>query len=241
LYTFREDEMIPGPDGFSTEETLTNEPPRRRLPRSLLLVATTALVVVTGAGVAAAAVFSPSPSPTPTVSDTASPSATPSERTPGQDRGWGRKLGFGGPALHGEFVVPDGEGTYVTVATQYGDVTAVGQDSVTVKSEDGYTKEYAVNADTRINRGGDGVDTLKTGQKVTVMAKVDGGTATAVRIRDTTLREGRGYKQDDGREDGQGWRGEGGRRHRGHQPGQPPTSSPTPSEVTPSPTATATS
>ncbi|TMR11333.1 hypothetical protein ETD85_59475 [Nonomuraea zeae] len=123
------------------------------------------------------------------------------------------------------------DGTYVTVATQYGDVTAAGQDSITVKSEDGYTKEYVVNGDTRINRG-DGADTLKTGQKVMVTAKVDGGTATAVRIRDTTLREGRTRQ---GWRDGQGWRGDGDRRHHGHQPGQPPTSSPTPSA---SPTTT---
>ncbi|WP_326646123.1 hypothetical protein OG884_15860 [Streptosporangium sp. NBC_01755] len=197
--------MTPGPDEFSTAETLANEPPRRRVPRSVLLVATTALVVATGAGVAAAAAFSPSPSPTPTVGDTATPSAAPSgapsDKVPGQGRGRGHKMGFGGPSIHGEFVVPDGEGKYVTVATQYGDVTAVDQDSITVKSEDGYTKEYAINGDTRINRRGEGIDAVKTGQKVMVMAKVDGGTTTAVAIHDATAR------------DGYGRRGEGGRRH----------------------------
>ncbi|WP_211370909.1 hypothetical protein [Nonomuraea turkmeniaca] len=220
--------MTPGPDGFSTTETLENKPPRRRFPRSLLLVGTTALVVVTGAGVAAAAVFSPSPSPTPTSTATpsVSPSGTPSDPAPGHGRGWGHKMGFGGRALHGEFVVPDGSGTYTTIATQYGDVTAVDQDSITVKSEDGYTKEYVVNADTRINRGGDGIDAVKSGQKVVVRAKVDGGTATAVAIRDTTLR------------DGQGWRGKGGRWHGDHRPGQPPTSpSPSSSPTSSSPTS----
>ncbi|MEV1178731.1 hypothetical protein AB0J09_61180, partial [Nonomuraea sp. NPDC049784] len=184
-----------------------------------------------GAGVAGAAVFSPSPSPTPTAGDTTSPSAspsgTPSSKTPG--RGWGHRLGIGGPSIHGEFVVPDGEGKYVTVATQYGDVTAVDQDSITVKSEDGYTKEYAVNSDTRINRGDEGIDAVKTGQKIMVKAKVDGGTATAVVVRDATLREGQG------RREGQRWRGEGGRWHRDHQPSQPPASSPT---STSSPTQT---
>ncbi|WP_188189824.1 hypothetical protein [Nonomuraea sp. SYSU D8015] len=219
--------MTPGPDGFSTAETLENEPPRRRIPRSMLLVATTALVVVTGAGVAAASALSPTPSPTPTATGSATPSAspsgTPSDKTPGYGRGWGHRMGFGGPALHGEFVVPDGEGAYVTVATQYGDVTAVDQDSITVKSEDGYTKEYVVNGDTRINRGGDGIDAVKTGQKVRVMAKVEGGTATAVAIHDTAMRGERG------------WRGKGERWNRDHQPGQPPTSAPTqPSTPTPS-------
>ncbi|MEV0200098.1 hypothetical protein [Nonomuraea sp. NPDC050691] len=214
--------MSPEPDGFSTAETLANEPPRRRVPRSLLLAAATALVVVSGAGVATAAALSPSPSPTPTSSDTstqsATPSATPSDQGPGQGRRWGHRMGFGGPAIHGEFVVPDGEGKYTTVANQYGEVTAVDQDSVTVKSEDGYTKEYTVNADTRVNRD-EGIASVKTGAKVMVMAKVDGGTATAVAVRDMTLR------------DGQGWRGRGGRWHDGdrHRPGEPPTSSPAPS------------
>ncbi|RVX41585.1 hypothetical protein EDD27_4139 [Nonomuraea polychroma] len=220
--------MTPGPDDFSTTETLSNEPPRRRFPRSLLLAGTTALVVVTGAGVAGAAALSPSPSPTPTATGTAAPSAspsgTPSDQGPGHGRGWGRKMGFGGPALHGEFVVPDGTGKYVTVATQYGDVTAVDQDSITVKSEDGYTREYVVNGDTRINRGGDGIDAVKTGQKVMVRATVEGGTATAVGIHDATLR------------DGQGWRGKGGRWHGDHRPGQPPASTPSPSS-SPTPTS----
>jgi hypothetical protein len=227
--------MTTGPDGFDTAETLANEPPpRRRVPRSLLLVATTAVVLVTGVGVAAAAALSPSPSPTPTAGDTTAPSASPSTgpSTGPSDKGPGRghRMGFGGPALHGEFVVPGGDGKYVTVATQFGEVTAVDQDSVTVKSEDGYTKEYAVNGDTRINRGDQGIDAVKTGQKVRVMAKVDGGTATAVAIHDATLRGGP-------QGDGQGWRGRGGggRWHHDHQPGRPPSAAPTPSS---SPTAT---
>ncbi|MFB4278860.1 MULTISPECIES: hypothetical protein [unclassified Nonomuraea] len=219
--------MTPGPDGFSTEETLSNEPPRRRFPRSLLLVATAALVAVTGAGVAAASVFSPTPAPTPTAGDTTTPSASPSSTTP-PGRGWGgHRMGR---ALHGEFVVPDVEGRYVTVATQYGDVTAVDQDSITVRSEDGYTKEYAVTGDTRINRGGEGIDAVKAGQKVMVMAKVEGGTATAVSIRDATMRKGWGRD------------GKGDHRHHDHRPGRPPTGTPTPSAaptmtVTPTPTS----
>lgn len=198
--------MISRSDGFSTAETLANEPPRRRLPRSLLLAAATALVVVTGAGVAAAG-LSPSPAPTSTAGDTATPSEKPSEKGPGR----GHRMGPGGPPIHGEFVVPEGEGKYATVAVQYGDVTAVDQGSITVKSEDGYTKEYVISGDTRINRRGEGADTLKAGQKVMVMAKVEGGTATAVAIRDVTRREGKGRP---GKEEH--WDGD-------HNPDQPPT------------------
>ncbi|WP_433369591.1 hypothetical protein [Streptosporangium sp. CA-115845] len=209
--------MTSGADEFSTAEILANEPPRRRIPRSALLIATTALVVVTGAGVATAAAFSPSPSPTPS----AVPSETSSDKAPGHGRG--HRMGFGGPSIHGEFVVPDGEGRYVTVATQYGDVTAVDQDSITVRSEDGYTKEYAINGDTRINRRGEGGDAVKTGQKVMVMAKVDGSTATAVAIHDATMRDGQGRHGKGGQ-----WHGKGDRSHHDHQPGRPSTSSPAP-------------
>ncbi|MDA0634410.1 hypothetical protein OUY22_13380 [Nonomuraea sp. MCN248] len=183
--------MTTGPDGFDAAQSAKKESPRRRFPRSLLLAAATGLVVVTGGGVATAAVLStpPSATPTPTATTSATPTDTPSEdRSEGESdrkdrRGWGGPLmGFG---LHGEFVVPGEDGAYLTLATQYGEVTAVGQDSVTVKSEDGYTREYAVNADTRINRDAK-IDALKTGQKVGVRATVEGGTATAVAIRDLT-------------------------------------------------------
>jgi hypothetical protein len=213
LDTHREDEMTSGPDEFSTAETLANERPGHRFPRSLLLVAATALVLAAGAGVATAAGQTPTPSPS------ASPSATPSDNGPG----WGHRMGFGGRSIHGEFVAPDGEGKYVTIATQYGDVTAVDQDSITVKSEDGYTKEYVVNADTKVNRDGAGIDAVKTGQKVMITAKVDAGTATATTIHDATTAD----NATTGR-DWQGWRGRGGHWRGDHQPSSTPTPSATP-------------
>ncbi|MEV4368248.1 hypothetical protein AB0J71_14355 [Nonomuraea sp. NPDC049637] len=220
--------MTSGPDGFGKAETLENEPPRRRFPRSVLLAATTAVVLATGAGVAAASALSPAPSPTGTPPPAASPSAVPSGSPSDKGRGWGR--GFGGPPVHGEFVVPDGQGAYVTVATQYGDVTAVGQNSVTVKSADGYTKQYVVDAGTRINRD-QGIDAIKTGQKVMVSAKVTGGTATAVTVHDVTARDGRGRhphgddRWDDRNGDRNGdWHGDkGGPRHGDHRPTPSPS------------------
>ncbi|MEU3165715.1 hypothetical protein [Streptosporangium sp. NPDC006930] len=198
--------MTPEQDGFSTAETPANEPSRRRVPRSLMLAAATALVVVAGAGVAGATAFSPAPASTPTVTDTATPSAPP-EKPAKKGPGMGPKMGFGGHPIHGEFVAPDREGNYVTFAGQYGDVTAVSQGSITVKSADGYTKEYAINSDTRINRGGEGTEALKTGQQVVVMAKVEGETATAVKIHEVPQREGRGRhghgKKGEGRDKGE--------------------------------------
>ncbi|WP_433370529.1 hypothetical protein [Streptosporangium sp. CA-115845] len=207
--------MAPEQDGFSTAETLANEPSQRRALRFLMLAAATALVVVPGAGAAA---FSPSSTSTPMVTDTATPSAAPSEKPSDKAPGQGHRMGFGGHPIHGEFVVPDRAGRYVTVAAQYGDVTTVSQDSITVKSEDGYTKEYVINSDTRINRGGEGADALKTGQRVVVMAKVDGGTATAVKIHDVTPRDGQGRH---GRKDE--WHDKGERQNHDQQPGQTPT------------------
>lgn len=183
--------MTPGHDGFAKAEVLENEPPRRRFPRSLMLATGAALVVVTG--VSAAAAFTPSPAPTPSAAEpgkdapAATPLVTPSEKARGHGWGWGwgRRHGMGG-AVHGEYVVPDGQGGYLTVATQYGEVTAVGQDSITVRSEDGHTKEYAVDADTRVRTDGAGVGSLAAGDKVMVKATVRGDTATAVSVFDVT-------------------------------------------------------
>ncbi|MFC5819441.1 hypothetical protein [Nonomuraea harbinensis] len=176
-------------------ETAGNQPSKRRFPRTLLLAATAALVVATGAGVATAAATPPSGTPAPAPTATESPSTGPSDKPSKKEdrRHWdGPKIN-----LHGEFVVREGEGEYVTVATQRGEVTAVDQDSLTVKSEDGYSREYAVDADTRINRDAT-IDTVKTGQKVSVLAKVDGETATAVAVRAKSEREGKDRRHMDG-------------------------------------------
>jgi hypothetical protein len=220
--------MTPGHDGFGAPEVLANEPPRRRVPRSLLLAAGAALVVVAGAGVATAAAFSPSPAPAPTAEDTAkgtpepAPTAGPSDKVRGPGWGWGRHHRFGFDTLHGEYVVRDRDGGFVTVATQFGDVTAVTQDSITVKSEDGYTREYAVTGDTRVRSDGEGVSGLQAGDKVKVRATVAGDTATAVTIIDVTAWADR---------TGRDWRDKG-PWHRDRMPGGPDrTPEPTPTET----------
>jgi hypothetical protein len=92
----------------------------------------------------------------------------------------------GGGAIHGEFVIKNGS-TYITVDTQIGTVTAVDNSSITVKSEDGFEKKYAVTADTAVDAKRDGIASVKTNDTVVITAKVSGSTATATTINDTTL------------------------------------------------------
>jgi hypothetical protein len=92
----------------------------------------------------------------------------------------GRAGGFGAgmnalrQALHGDFVVADGNGGYTTERLQTGDVTELSATSVTLTSKDGYKQTYTIDSSTQkqgtVNQG----DT-----NVTVIAKVNGQTATA--------------------------------------------------------------
>jgi hypothetical protein len=52
--------------------------------------------------------------------------------------------------LHGESVVKKADGTFATELNQRGTVEAASGTSVTVKSEDGYSQAYTVNAETKI-------------------------------------------------------------------------------------------
>ncbi|MEU4249802.1 hypothetical protein AB0F15_20575 [Amycolatopsis sp. NPDC026612] len=102
----------------------------------------------------------------------------------GQFRGQGVPGGgFGGgmaalrEALHGDFVVANGSGGYTTERLQTGDVTELSATSVTLTSKDGYKQTYTI--DTSTQKTGD----VKTGDtNVTVVAKVEGQTATATSL-----------------------------------------------------------
>ena len=107
--------------------------------RKALLAGVIALAL-TGAGGAIAWSATDTPSPSPS-------SPGKSDKAPGQQK----------PAkaqrpqhLHSESVVKKADGTFETELTQQGTVDAVSATSVTVKSEDGFTQTYAVNADTKI-------------------------------------------------------------------------------------------
>jgi hypothetical protein len=105
-----------------------------------------------------------------------------------------------GSALHGEFVVSDGNGGYTTELMQVGKVTAISSTSLTAASDDGFTKTYTIDANTVVGGGGQGgtngtnnssnnssnnnsgssnLSSIATGDTVTVVAKTSGNTATA--------------------------------------------------------------
>ena len=95
-----------------------------------------------------------------------------------------------GPGIHGEFTTRKRDGGYQTIATQVGEVTAASATSITVKSEDGFTRTYAVDDNTLVNAGNEGIADVKTGDDVSVTALVVDGNASAVEIDDgTRLRE----------------------------------------------------
>jgi hypothetical protein len=106
--------------------------------------------------------------------------------------------GRGGPAgglagaLHGQFVVADGNGGYVTREVQTGKVTAVSATSITVVSTDGYSRTYTVDSSTAVDNGADAISDVATGHTANVIATVSGGNATANQItdRDLLLRNG---------------------------------------------------
>jgi hypothetical protein len=113
---------------------------------------------------------------------------TQQQNGPEQNQGRGQRGGgMFGEALHGEFVTAKDGGGYETIATQKGEVTAVSESSITVKSADGYSRTYTVNSDTKVNRDGKIAD-ITTGETVRIRATVAGNTATATSISDNTDR-----------------------------------------------------
>ncbi|HEX7168136.1 MAG TPA: hypothetical protein VF230_14250, partial [Acidimicrobiales bacterium] len=107
------------------------------------------------------------------------PEGVRKHRAPGGHKG----MGMG---IHGEFTTRAPGGGFQTLATQHGDVTAVSASSLTVKSEDGFSRTYVVNDDTLVNAGDEGIADVEVGDKVHVMAVVKDGTASAVKVHDGT-------------------------------------------------------
>lgn len=94
-------------------------------------------------------------------------------------------LGHGG-MLHGEFTVPDGDGGYRTMITQNGTVESTGGDRLTVKSPDGWSKEYTLGTSTLVGGqrywSADSNGGLTQGQEVHVVATVRDGVAHAEHV-----------------------------------------------------------
>jgi hypothetical protein len=162
-------------------ETIERRP---RPGRGAGLVAAGVLGGVVLAGFATSYAQTPSPS-TPDDGGPAAP-AGPGGGHGGPGGHRGGKHGFG-VGIHGEFVTPDPDGSgYQTIATQAGEVTAVSATSITVRSEDGFSRTYAVDDNTLVNAGDEGIADVANGDDVRVTALVVDGKASAVRINDKT-------------------------------------------------------
>lgn len=147
------------------------------------------------AGLTTANAQDPTPAPSAPSAPSARPEApgTPGERGRMDGRRGGKNYGRGGPfgnlggvMLHGEFTAPDPDGGYQVLATQVGEATAVSATSLTVRSEDGFSRTYAVTDDTLVNAGNVGIGDVEVGHEVRVLAVVEDGAARAVRVMDIT-------------------------------------------------------
>lgn len=131
----------------------------------------------------------------------------------GEGKGPGHRMGFG-PPLHGDAVVKKDD-AYITVQRQRGEVTAVDESSITVKSEDGFEATYTIDSSTKFHRPGEGAEDgaakgeVKVGDKAMVAGTKDGDSLTAIMIgvgEPPQAGEGRGKGMRGG---GQGMRGGG--------------------------------
>jgi hypothetical protein len=164
-------------------------------PRSRGMKITIAMGVAAGLAVGATALAGAVTAPDP-VGPAAPPPAARAPSAPDHDHGRGLgpvrrpgrmgKEGGMGIGIHGEFVVPAPGGGYQTMASQHGEVTDVSPTSITVKSEDGYTKTYAVDDGTVVEAGDNGIGDVKVGDAVGVLGVVSGDTTKAVEVRDRT-------------------------------------------------------
>jgi hypothetical protein len=138
-----------------------------------------ALIGGIGAGIAAADPGTTSPTPTPTASATAKDKPADKHRDglPGRRALLAR-------ALHGEATL--GGEKHRVVAFQRGVVQEVSATSLSVKSEDGFTSTYVLNADTKVHKQGDKstISAIKKGDHVRVLALKNGSTLTAKAIGD---------------------------------------------------------
>jgi hypothetical protein len=144
-------------------------------------IGTIALAVAIGAGLAYAG-----PEQTPAASPSATPSASPAEKPDRKDKAdqTRRHPGLLRRALHGEATLA-GE-KHRVVVFQLGVVETVSATSLTVKSKDGFSGSYVLNAETRIRKDKQQASRsdINVKDRVRVLATKDGSTLTANVIRD---------------------------------------------------------
>jgi hypothetical protein len=161
--------------------------------RPYILAGVAVAALLGGAGAALAATNSSgTPATQSAVVSTPAPSPSPGQFGTGgkRYRHFGVRFGLGGGlfgVLHGQFVVAKPGGGDQTVDVQNGQVTAVSNTSITLKSSDGFTMSYVIASSTLVDAQRDGIGSVKTGNQVSVLATVSGRTATATSITDRTL------------------------------------------------------
>jgi hypothetical protein len=144
------------------------------LRKTKLMISGVAVVALAGAGIGVAeAADTPAPAPPPSPSPSPSAPAHP-----------GRHHGMRARVAHGQFTLNGKQ--HRTVDIQRGTVQAVSPTSVTVRSSDGFTASYATNANTKVrkNKQQSNAGQLAVNDQVTVLADVNGSTATATHISD---------------------------------------------------------
>ncbi|MDQ7911461.1 hypothetical protein RB614_43950 [Phytohabitans sp. ZYX-F-186] len=133
----------------------------------------TAVEVAAAMGAEGQALAAMGMDPSPAASPSDSPSAAP-DRKDRRERRKARVL-LRKNVLHGEAVVQTKDGTK-TVAVQRGEVTQIDDDSITVKSTDGYTATWTFASDLHVVRHSTTVqpEEIEAGTKVGVAGAKDG-------------------------------------------------------------------
>ncbi|MEV4244170.1 hypothetical protein AB0J63_12240 [Streptosporangium canum] len=219
--------------------------PRRSVQRPLTVAAAMVLLTSGGIGMAAASAATPAPppaeTPTPTQTVSETPTATPTEppaETP-TPTPTATALPTVHPleltgAVHGEFLAgTEDPCVFVTVFAQTGEATAVTEETITVRSRDGFEQAYTITDTTRVVAGKRGNSEVRQGDWVALTSTREGATATAAYVYDLS-RQGKKSPR------GNDWW-----HHRQWWPGtakwRTPTPCPTPPQTpTPTPTVTET-
>ena len=187
------------PTTAAAPDVIAAGPRRSRIGRGVAIAAI-GIGALGVAGTAYATNSTPAPTPSPSASvppGYAAPGGAGAQGMPGRPDGerpmggWGGHGGAGlgmgrGMGIHGSFVVPKQGGGYQTVDGQVGTVTGVSSTSITVRSADGFTQSYTVDATTMVNAQRDGIAAVKAGDEVGVVAIESGSGRTAVQIVDRT-------------------------------------------------------
>jgi hypothetical protein len=142
-----------------------------KLAGGLAAVATAVVAGTLVAGAVPAWAATPEPSPSVTEQNTAGATGLPAEALKQID------------ALHGETTLRGRDGDIVTLVTQNGQVTAVTDTSLSVRSDDGTTWRWVINDDTRVGLH-EAADAIKAGDIVAVDGTRNGNIRTALVVGD---------------------------------------------------------